>query len=122
MKPSRLHSKHYGRDRIASGERLPKYSIRKRQTFALATPTDLAANLSSPTSVDLHWKDHASAEDGYLLEVSRHPNREFVPCALLPARAASFRKTGLPPETKCYFRVRAFFYGKPSDQASVTIP
>jgi len=107
---------------IPSGERVPKYSIRKMATFAMATPSDLTASLSSPTSVDLHWKDHASGEDGYFLEVSRHPDREFVPCALLPAKADSFRKTGLPPETKCYFRVRAFFYGKPSAQASVTIP
>jgi hypothetical protein len=109
-------------NRIPSGEHLPKYSIRKLQTFAMATPTDLTATLSSPTSVDLHWKDQALGEDGYFLEVSRHPAREFVPCALLPAKATSFRKTGLPPETKCYFRVRAFFYGKPSNQASVTMP
>lgn len=107
---------------IRSGERIPKYSIRKMPTFAMATPTDLTVSLSSPTSVDLHWKDHALAEDGYFLEASRHPDREFVPCALLPAKATSFRKTGLPPETKCYFRVRAFFYGKRSDQVSVTIP
>src|SRR6185369_7099105 len=87
---------------IPAGERISKYSIRKMQTFAMATPSDLTASLSSPTSVDLHWKDHASGEDGYFLEVSRHPDREFVPCALLPAKADSFRKTGLPPETKCY--------------------
>ena len=107
---------------IQSGERLPKYSIRNLRTFAMATPTDLTASLSSPTSVDVHWKDRASAEDGYFLEVSRHPDREFVPCALLPAKATSFRKTGLPPETKCYFRVRAFFYGKPSEPVSLTVP
>jgi hypothetical protein len=105
---------------IQPGER--KYSIRKMPTFAMATPTDLTASLSSPTSVDLHWKDHASGEDGYFLEVSRHPDREFVPCALLPAKATSFRKTGLPPETKCYFRVRAFFYSKPSEPISAKVP
>src|SRR6185369_1264102 len=60
-------------------ERISKYSIRKMQTFTMATPTDLTASLSSPTSVDLHWKDRASAEDGYFLEVSRYPDREFVP-------------------------------------------
>jgi hypothetical protein len=106
---------------IPSGERIPKYSIRKMGTWAMATPTDLTASLSSPTSVDLHWKNHASAEDGYFLEASRHPDREFVPCALLPAKATSFRKAGLPPETKCYFRVRAFFYGKPSEPVSVMV-
>ena len=35
---------------IPSGERMPKYSIRKMPTFALATPTDLTASLSSQAS------------------------------------------------------------------------
>ncbi|MDE3100564.1 MAG: fibronectin type III domain-containing protein [Verrucomicrobiota bacterium] len=99
-----------------------RFSLRALQTFARAMPSDLKATLSSPTSVDLRWKDHAEDEDGCLLEISAHNNRDFVPCALLPPAADSFGKTGLPPQTKCYFRVRAFFYGNPSNIASVTTP
>lgn len=103
---------------ISSGGK--KYSIRSIQTFAKAAPTDFSATLSSDTSVDLHWQVHASDADGCLLEVSARADGDFVPCALLPPDATGFRKTGLPAQTKCYFRVRAFFYGKPSASASVT--
>jgi hypothetical protein len=99
----------------------PKVSIRSMSTFTNATPTGLTATLSSPTSVDLHWTDVASDEDGYLLEVAADGGR-FVVCALLPPDTTSFRKTVLPAETKCSFRVRAFFYGKPSETASVLTP
>lgn len=105
-------------NKISSGEK--KYSIRSLQIFDKAAPTDLTAALSSPTGVDLHWQDHASDADGCLLEVSARADGDFVPCALLPPDATGFRKTGLPSKTKCYFRVRSFFYGKPSDTVSVT--
>lgn len=104
----------------SSGGKNSMYSIRSLQTFAQAAPTDLTAARSSPTAVDLHWRNHATDADGSLLEVSARPGGDFVPCALLPPEAAGFRKTGLPPHTKCYFRVRAFFYGKPSNTASAT--
>jgi hypothetical protein len=104
---------------IASGKQTEKFSIRAMRTFAEAAPTDIEATLSSPTSVDLHWKDCASDEDGYFLEIAPSGGGKFYACALLPPDTTSFRKTGLPPNTKCYFRVRAYFYGKPSDPASI---
>src|SRR5581483_6633919 len=103
-----------------AGEKIQKYSIRSLPTFANAVPSDLTATLSSPTSVDLHWKDHASDADGFLLEVAPRPDGEYRPCALLPPDVTSFRKTLLPPQKKCYFRVRAFFYGKPNEPVSAT--
>ena len=96
-----------------------KFSIRTMATFAAAMPSDLSATLSSPTSVDVRWKDHASDEDGYLLEISARPDEAFVPCALMPPNMTSFRKAGLPGQTKVYFRLRAFFDGKPTDPVSV---
>jgi hypothetical protein len=98
----------------------PKFSIRTMTTFARAMPSDLTTALSSPSSVDVRWKDHASDEDGFLLEISADPAAGFVPCALLPPDTTSFRKTGLPPTTKCYFRVRAFFYGRPTDPTTMS--
>jgi hypothetical protein len=105
---------------ISFGRTNSQYSIRSLNTFAKAAPADFTGTLSSPTSVDLHWKDCASDEDGYLLEISAESDGGFAPCALLSPNARSFRKTGLPPRTRCYFRVRAFFYGKSSDSASAT--
>lgn len=102
-----------------SGKIERAYSIRSLRTFATAAPADLTAALSSPTSVDLHWKDRASDEDGYLLEIGRSSAGPFNICALLPPDTTSFRKIQLPPKMKCCFRVRAYFYGKPSGIASV---
>jgi hypothetical protein len=107
---------------ISFAEKNQRYSIRSLKTFSKAAPTDFTAILSSPTSVDLRWKDNASDEDGYLLEIAASATGKFYACALLPSDTTSFRKTGLPPNTKCYFRVRAYFYGKPSDSVSVTTP
>jgi len=103
-------------NRIANTQ---KVSIRNLQTFAKATPTDLTATLSSPTSVDLRWTDIASDEDGYLVEWKTPDAGSFTVCALLLPDTTSFRKIELPAKTKCRFRVRPYFYGKPSETASV---
>jgi len=105
-----------------AADRYQKYSIRKIATFHQAMPADLTTTLSSPTSVDVRWRDHSTDEDGYLLEISARPDEAFVPCALLPPDTTSFRKTRLPVQTTCYFRVRALFYGKPVGPVSVTTP
>jgi len=97
-------------------------SIRALGTMTEAAPTKFAASLSSPTSVILRWKDNASDEDGFLVECAVDPNQTFRICALLPPNTASFRKIMLPGDTKCCFRVRAFFYGEPTPMAEVTTP
>jgi len=100
----------------------PTYSIRALSSFAQAAPTNLTATLSSPTSVDLHWEDRASNEDGYLVEIGSSAEGTFFVCALLPPDTTSFRKMGLPSATRCYFRVRAFFNGPPTEPVSVMTP
>jgi len=104
-----------------ASDRWQKFSIRQTATLAQAMPSDLIAKLSASTSVELRWKDRSSDEDGFLLEISARDG-DYVPCALLPPDTTSFRKTGLPAETKCYFRVRAFFNGPPVGPVSVTTP
>lgn len=97
-------------------------SIRSMATFAQAAPTDLTAARASPTSIDLRWHDCASDEDGYLLEISVGAPDDFQVCALLPRDTTSFKKIFLQPDTSCYFRVRAFFYGAPTEPVTVTTP
>lgn len=98
----------------------PKKSVRTTLTADEAAPDNLTVTLSFPTTVDLRWQDRAADEDGYLVDVSLSPTNDFRLCALLPPDTTSFRKAGLPLETKCYFRVRAFFYGKPSNVVEIT--
>jgi hypothetical protein len=95
-------------------------SIRQPAGSGEGIPGDVAASLSAPTHVVLRWTDHAADADGYLVEVSSSPDTGYQVCALLPPHAASFRKTALPPETKLFFRVRAFFYGRPSNRVTQT--
>ncbi len=105
-------------DKAASSS-APKKSIRDLATIAEAAPSEVTATLHSPGTIDLRWQDRAANEDGFVVEASADPAVNFQVCALLDPNTTSFRKTHLPPETKCYFRVRAFFYGKPSQEITV---
>jgi hypothetical protein len=100
----------------------PARSLRVPATLPDASPAQLTATRPSPTTVDLRWEDRAADEDGYLVEISSADAPGWQVCALLPADARSFRKTRLPPNLTCRFRVRAFFRGSPSEQASVVTP
>jgi len=100
--------------------RTTRRSLRSTATFAEAAPAGLTAIQASPTSIDLRWQDRASDEDGYLLEISIGAPDDFKVCALLPPDTTSFKKIFQQPETKCYFRVRAFFYGTPTEPITVT--
>lgn len=95
----------------------PHVSIRSVATFMASAPDGLEVTLASATSVALRWNDHATDEDGYLVEVAAIGEKEFKLCALLPPDTLSFRKNQLPEQTPCRFRVRAFFYGTPSNIA-----
>jgi hypothetical protein len=95
-------------------------SIRDVSSLAEAAPASLVAMSRGASSVDLRWKDRASDEDGYLVEMASGPKGSFAIVALLPPNATSFRKASLGPGQAYRFRARAFFYGKPSNSASAT--
>ena len=59
-------------------------SIRAISSFAEAAPGNVTVALSLSTSAVLRWEDRASDEDGYLVEVSAEPEKDFKICALLP--------------------------------------
>lgn len=94
-----------------AGDPAVENSLHDPATFASAAPSNLAGELRAATCVELRWKDNASDEDGFLLEIATQPDGGYRPCALLPSNTQSFRKTGLPLNARRFFRVRAFFYG-----------
>jgi|GEM_PF-616629 len=102
-------------DLVREKDSAPRCSIRTMRTAVQGAPVRLAALPVFTNAIDLHWEDRAADEDGYLVDISVNPTNDFRVCALLPPDTTSFRKTGLPAGLKYYFRVRAFFYGKPSD-------
>lgn len=101
----------------ASGSKASLHSI---LTEAQAAPTDLTATLIPPAGVSLKWRNHASDADGYLVEIKPEWGSDFKVSVFLKADATALTTYGFPFETKFSFRVRAFFYGKPSNLAEQT--
>jgi hypothetical protein len=80
-------------------------------------PTAFQANVMHANGIRFTWVDHASDEEGYLLEV-RQPGRDaYAAAAVLDADVNSFGLITLPDEKKAAYRVRAFYYGAPSNLA-----
>jgi len=90
-------------------------SLRDPMTIDQAAPSDFIARLDSPRVVDLTWKDRAGDEDGFFLEVSDKPDRDFKVVSYLDPNTTSFQIPLLPEEKTIYFRVRPFVYGKSSN-------
>lgn len=99
---------HY-RVRAYQGTSYSKYS----NIISIATlngPTDLEAAEVSDTEVRLTWSDNSSLEEGYSIERSGN-GVDFIQIDTVPADTAMYDDTGLPPETDCWYRVRAYNLG-----------
>lgn len=97
-----------------------KKSIRSMATLAGAAPTDLRATLIPPAGVKLDWVDHASGADGYLLEIKPGWGDKFEVSAFFPPHTTTLTSYNFPFDSKFAFRVRPFFYGRPSNLAEQT--
>jgi hypothetical protein len=97
-----------------------KKSIRDIKTISAAAPTDLQATFMPPNGVTLKWNDHAGDADGYLVEIKPEWSHDFKVSAFLAPGTTSVTSYGFPAGTKFTFRVRAFFYGQPSNVAAQT--
>src|SRR5262249_44956268 len=97
-----------------------KKSIRSTSTAAEGAATNLTATLIPPAGVKLEWKDRAKDADGYLVEIKQGFDADFKVSVFLDPGTSSWISYDFPPETKFFFRVRAFFYGEPSNLAEST--
>lgn len=97
-----------------------KKSIRSMATLAAGAPADFRAALIPPAGVKFDWIDHASDADGYLLETKPEWGSKFEVAAILPPHTTTLTSYGLPFDAGFTFRVRPFFYGKPSNVAEQT--
>jgi hypothetical protein len=85
-----------------------------------AAPLDLRAAIVRSRGVKLTWTDRASDEEGYLIEVKPEGGAEFRVAAVVDPDVNAFGLVTLPEETRAAFRVRAFYYGPPSNLAHQT--
>jgi hypothetical protein len=87
---------------------------------AAAAPTGLHAEVVEANGIRFEWADHASDEEGYLLEVRPAGGRQYGAVAVLDPDVNSFGLVTLPTEKRASYRVRAFYFGAPSNVAHQT--
>lgn len=80
-------------------------------TAGAAAPTGLRATVMHANGIRFTWTDHASDEQGYLLEDRPRGGDRFRPVAVLDPDINSFGLITLEDEKRATYRVRAFRYG-----------
>jgi hypothetical protein len=82
-------------------------------------PTDFRATVVHANGIGFTWTDHATDEDGYLLEVRAAAAPTFTPAAVLDANTNSTGLITLPDEKTAEYRVRAFRWTGTSNVAHI---
>lgn len=95
-------------------------SLRSVDTIAAAAPTQLTVTLVPPAGVKAEWQDHAADADAYVYEIKPPWDPSFKVSGFLKPGAHSFVSYGFPFDTTFALRVRAMFYGAPSNIAEQT--
>jgi hypothetical protein len=83
-------------------------------------PTDLTATIKHANGIAFTWTDNATDEEGYLLEVKPRGSADFRVAATLDPNVNSAGLITLPDEKQASYRIRAFYYGQPSNLAHQT--
>ena len=85
-----------------------------------AAPTDLRPTVMDPNGILFTWTDHASDEQGYLLEVRAAGRPDWAAVAVFDPGVNAAGLVTLPDEKRASYRVRAFSYGAASKVAHRT--
>lgn len=92
----------------------------------LLNPTDLYAQAQDRTTVNVTWSDRATNETGYdLVRATDSLFTQGVVTLALGANTTTYKNTGLTPNTRYWYRVRArtaLLYSEYSNQARVVTP
>jgi len=84
------------------------YSNEVSGTTPLAKPTAATATAVSSSQINLTWIDNSAAETGYKIERKRLLGGTYSQIAQVGANVQSYSdRTGLDPNTKYYYRIRA---------------
>ncbi|MDB5814390.1 MAG: hypothetical protein JWN23_1507 [Rhodocyclales bacterium] len=99
----------------------PLFSL-KGNDAAKAGPTDFGGTYM-PVAVsgfELRWNDHSSDEEGFLVEAKKDGDKTFIVRAVLPANTNATGFALGPPTRKALVRIRAYYYGTPSNLETKT--
>lgn len=83
-----------------------------------AAPTSLTYASRTRTQINLAWRDKSNNEMGFLIEMSLD-GKTFTQIASAAANSTRFLVLGLTPNTRYYFRVRAWNDGGVSNYSNV---
>jgi len=95
-------------------------SIRSGAAVATGAPTDLHATIQDPNRIEFTWTDHATDEDGYLLEIKPAGALDFTVAAVLDPDVNTYGLVTLPTEKHAEHRIRAFYFGQSSNVVGET--
>jgi hypothetical protein len=74
----------------------------------IAAPGSLDAVAVSSSQIDLTWADNSSDETGFKIERALANSGPWVEIAVAGENATTYSNTGLAPDTRYFYRVRAF--------------
>ncbi|MCR3751266.1 hypothetical protein LX88_005254 [Lentzea californiensis] len=80
-----------------------------------AAAADLKAEVKHANGILFTWRDRASDEDGYLIEVRPAGAADYRVAVQLDPDTTSYGVITLPDEKTATYRVRAFRFGSPSN-------
>jgi hypothetical protein len=103
--------------RTVPGPAVAKQPIRSAGASTAGAPTDLTATVMHANAVKLTWTDHASDEEGFLVEMKPLGSSDFRVLAVLDPDINSFGVITQPEEKTASLRVRAFYFGAASNVA-----
>src|SRR5205823_514516 len=72
-----------------------------------AAPSNLTASAQGGNQINLAWRDNSSNEDGFVIERSTNGST-FTVINVTAPKVTTYSAAGLQPNTRYYFRVRAF--------------
>lgn len=111
----------WAQPRAVSAGSVAQQPIRGAGLSGAGAPTDFQATVMDPNGIKFTWTDHASDEDGYLLESKPKGSATYNEVEVLDPNITSVGLTTLPTEKQATYRVRAFYYGPPSNIVHETI-
>lgn len=90
-----------------------------RGNASAAAPTEVKATVMTSQGIRFTWRDNATDEDHYAIEVKAAGAQSWSTAALLDPNITSFGLVTLPEERTAAYRVRAFYYGSASNLVDI---
>ena len=91
-----------------AGDSTPSSAASAKTLGPPAAPTNLTAEATSGTSVNLIWKDNADNETGFKIERKGGASGIFAQIATVGSNVKTYQNIGLTSDTRYTYRVRSY--------------